>query len=239
MFASALPEKLMGAMGKIHVGAPVTVKTRKELLATINRTNGSSSRPTPATCRTGTRRRRHRRRSFRSLPRRRRRVHGHAARWSFVLVAMLALPGHADAWGFEAHLLIMERAIAAPADGDCGRSSRSIAPGGRAHQSTPTLGARPASRTKTRTTSSTSTGRATARSRSASCRGLHRGHREVRPQRASGERHGAWRVEEMFGNLERAFRNYPRRGAFGRTTSFTSRRGCRTTCPTRSSRFTA
>jgi len=35
MFASALPEKLMGAMGKIHVGRPITVKTRKELLATI------------------------------------------------------------------------------------------------------------------------------------------------------------------------------------------------------------
>jgi hypothetical protein len=35
MFASAMPENLMGAMGKIHVGRPITVKTRKELLATI------------------------------------------------------------------------------------------------------------------------------------------------------------------------------------------------------------
>jgi hypothetical protein len=35
MFASALPERLMGAMGKIHIGRPITVKTRKELLATI------------------------------------------------------------------------------------------------------------------------------------------------------------------------------------------------------------
>ncbi|HEY7446949.1 MAG TPA: radical SAM protein [Vicinamibacterales bacterium] len=35
MFSSALPERLMGAMGKIHVGTPLTVKTRKELLATI------------------------------------------------------------------------------------------------------------------------------------------------------------------------------------------------------------
>jgi hypothetical protein len=35
MFASALPERLMGAMGKIHVGRPIQVKTRKELLATI------------------------------------------------------------------------------------------------------------------------------------------------------------------------------------------------------------
>jgi hypothetical protein len=35
MFASALPERLMGAMGKIHIGRPIQVKTRKELLATI------------------------------------------------------------------------------------------------------------------------------------------------------------------------------------------------------------
>lgn len=35
MFASALPESMMGKMGRIHVGRPLTVKTRKELLATI------------------------------------------------------------------------------------------------------------------------------------------------------------------------------------------------------------
>jgi len=35
MFASALPERVMGAMGKIHVGRPIQVKTRKELLSTI------------------------------------------------------------------------------------------------------------------------------------------------------------------------------------------------------------
>jgi hypothetical protein len=35
MFANALPERLMGKMGKIHVGRPLRVKTRKELLATI------------------------------------------------------------------------------------------------------------------------------------------------------------------------------------------------------------
>jgi len=35
MFSSALPERVMGAMGKIHVGTPLVVKTRKELLATI------------------------------------------------------------------------------------------------------------------------------------------------------------------------------------------------------------
>src|SRR5687768_5258706 len=35
MFASALPESLMARMGRIHIGRPITVKTRKELLATI------------------------------------------------------------------------------------------------------------------------------------------------------------------------------------------------------------
>jgi radical SAM superfamily enzyme YgiQ (UPF0313 family) len=35
MFASALPESLMGRLGKIHIGQPIVVKTRKELLASI------------------------------------------------------------------------------------------------------------------------------------------------------------------------------------------------------------
>ena len=35
MFASALPEWLMDKMGRIYVGKPINVKTRKELLATI------------------------------------------------------------------------------------------------------------------------------------------------------------------------------------------------------------
>jgi radical SAM superfamily enzyme YgiQ (UPF0313 family) len=35
MFASALPESLMAQMGKIHLGRPIQIKTRKELLATI------------------------------------------------------------------------------------------------------------------------------------------------------------------------------------------------------------
>ena len=35
MFASALPESLMGRMGRIHIGRPIAIKTRKELLATI------------------------------------------------------------------------------------------------------------------------------------------------------------------------------------------------------------
>jgi radical SAM superfamily enzyme YgiQ (UPF0313 family) len=35
MFASALPESLMARMGKIHLGRPLHIKTRKELLATV------------------------------------------------------------------------------------------------------------------------------------------------------------------------------------------------------------
>jgi hypothetical protein len=38
MFASALPESVMGKMGRIHIGRPLEVKTRKELLATIKPT---------------------------------------------------------------------------------------------------------------------------------------------------------------------------------------------------------
>jgi hypothetical protein len=35
LFASALPEWLMAKMGKIHLGRPMKIKTRKELLSTI------------------------------------------------------------------------------------------------------------------------------------------------------------------------------------------------------------
>jgi hypothetical protein len=35
LFASALPEWLMAKMGKIYLGQPINVKTRKELLKTI------------------------------------------------------------------------------------------------------------------------------------------------------------------------------------------------------------
>ena len=35
MFASALPESVMAKMGKIYVGKPLKIKTRKELLATV------------------------------------------------------------------------------------------------------------------------------------------------------------------------------------------------------------
>jgi radical SAM superfamily enzyme YgiQ (UPF0313 family) len=34
-FASALPEQMMGRMGKLYIGQPIKVKTRKELLATV------------------------------------------------------------------------------------------------------------------------------------------------------------------------------------------------------------
>ena len=35
MFSSALPEKLMGWLGKIYVGKPLKTKTRKELIASV------------------------------------------------------------------------------------------------------------------------------------------------------------------------------------------------------------
>jgi len=35
MFASALPESVMAHAGKIYVGRPLHIKTRKELLATV------------------------------------------------------------------------------------------------------------------------------------------------------------------------------------------------------------
>ena len=35
MFSSALPEKLMGWLGKIYLGKPLKTKTRKELIASV------------------------------------------------------------------------------------------------------------------------------------------------------------------------------------------------------------
>jgi hypothetical protein len=35
MFSGALSEKMLDRMGKIYVGQPIKIKTRKELLATI------------------------------------------------------------------------------------------------------------------------------------------------------------------------------------------------------------
>ena len=45
MFASALPESLMGKLGRIHVGRPLTHKTRKDLLATIKPSQWKYLRP--------------------------------------------------------------------------------------------------------------------------------------------------------------------------------------------------
>jgi hypothetical protein len=38
MFASALPESMMARMGRIHVGTPLAIKSRKALLETIRPT---------------------------------------------------------------------------------------------------------------------------------------------------------------------------------------------------------
>jgi hypothetical protein len=35
MFASALPESIMARLGKIYVGKPLNIKSRKELLETV------------------------------------------------------------------------------------------------------------------------------------------------------------------------------------------------------------
>ena len=45
MFASAVPESLMARMGKIHRGRPLSIKTRKELLATIRPAQRAFLRP--------------------------------------------------------------------------------------------------------------------------------------------------------------------------------------------------
>jgi hypothetical protein len=45
MFASALPERLMAGMGKLYLGRPLTVKSRKDLLATIKKPHWRYLRP--------------------------------------------------------------------------------------------------------------------------------------------------------------------------------------------------
>ncbi len=45
MFASALPERIMEKMGKIYVGKPIRVKSRKELLATVKPQHWKHLRP--------------------------------------------------------------------------------------------------------------------------------------------------------------------------------------------------
>ena len=45
MFASALPETVMAKMGKIYLGRPLTIKTRRELLATVRPSQRRFLRP--------------------------------------------------------------------------------------------------------------------------------------------------------------------------------------------------
>ena len=45
MFASAIPESLMARMGKIYIGKPLHVKTRKELLASVKPSMRQHLRP--------------------------------------------------------------------------------------------------------------------------------------------------------------------------------------------------
>jgi hypothetical protein len=133
----------------------------------------------------------------------------------FLLVSVLALPGRADAWGFEAHHLIMERAIALlPAelrplfethratvveriiDPDTWRAAgfTDEEPNHFLDLDWEGYGKDPFSELpRDYTAAIAKFGRA---------RILQNG---TVP----------WRTEEMFGNLERAFRDYERRGAFG------------------------
>ena len=52
LFASALPESLMAKMGKIYVGKPLNIKTRKELLETIKPSMRRTCARIPAICQT-------------------------------------------------------------------------------------------------------------------------------------------------------------------------------------------
>ena len=135
----------------------------------------------------------------------------------FVLVATLALPARADAWGFEAHHLIMERAIALlPAelrplfekhratvveriiDPDTWRDAGFLdeEPNHFLDLDWEGFGKEPfAELPRDYTAAIEKFGRARIR------------------------QYGTvpWRTEEMFGSLRRAFEAYPRRGAFGQT----------------------
>jgi hypothetical protein len=133
----------------------------------------------------------------------------------FVLIAALALPGRADAWGFEAHHLIMERAIALlPAelrplfekhrakvversiDPDTWRSAgfEDEDPNHFLDLDWEGYGKEPFDELPRDYTAAV-----------------------AKFGRARIQQNGTvpWRAEEMFGNLQRAFRDYERRGAFG------------------------
>jgi len=132
-----------------------------------------------------------------------------------VLIAAIALPARDDAWGFEAHFLIMERAIALLPpelrplfekhrakvveriiDPDTWRSAgfEDEEPNHFLDLDWEGYGKEP-------------------------FRELPRDYTAAIAKfgRARIQQNGTvpWRVEEMFGSLERAFRDYPRRGAFG------------------------
>ena len=132
-----------------------------------------------------------------------------------VLIAAIALPARADAWGFEAHFLIMERAIALLPpelrplfekhrakvveriiDPDTWRSAgfEDEEPNHFLDLDWEGYGKEP-------------------------FRELPRDYTAAIAKfgRARIQQNGTvpWRVEEMFGSLERAFRDYERRGAFG------------------------
>ena len=133
----------------------------------------------------------------------------------FVLAATLALPGRVDAWGFEAHHLIMERAIALlPAelrplfekhrakvveriiDPDTWRAAgfEDEEPNHFLDLDWEGYGKEPFAELPRDVTAAM-----------------------AKFGRARIQQNGTvpWRVEEMYGNLQRAFRDYPRRGAFG------------------------
>jgi hypothetical protein len=132
-----------------------------------------------------------------------------------VLVGVLAMPGRAEAWGFAGHHLIMERAIALlPAelrplferhrakvveriiDPDTWRSAgfEDEEPNHFLDLDWEGYGKEPFAELPRDYTAAV-----------------------AKFGRARIQQNGTvpWRVEEMFGNLERAFRDYPRRGAFG------------------------
>jgi len=132
-----------------------------------------------------------------------------------VLVAAIALPARADAWGFEAHFLIMERAIALLPpelrplfekhrakvveriiDPDTWRSAgfEDEDPNHFLDLDWEGYGKEPFAELPRDYTAAI-----------------------AKFGRARIQQNGTvpWRVEEMFGSLQRAFRDYPRRGAFG------------------------
>jgi hypothetical protein len=133
----------------------------------------------------------------------------------FLLVAALALPGRADAWGFEAHHLIMERAIALlPAE---------LRPLFEKHRAT--VVERVIDPDTWRAAGFTDEEPNHFLDLDWEGYGKDPFNELPRDYTAAVAKFGRarilqngtvpWRTEEMFGNLERAFRDYERRGPFG------------------------